>query len=213
MADYTKLVQVIQQGNVSETQNQVKILLDQGESPKEIIQNGIIVPLNIVGKMFSAGQCFIPEMLIAARASQKGLDILRPLFTEKGFQFIGKVVIGTVKGDLHDIGKNIVSMMLESAGFEVTDLGVDVFPEKFIEAINTSNPEILALSCLLTTTMESMSLTLAELEEAGIRDNIKVIIGGPPVNHEFAKKIGADFYGEDAYKGVEIARKIVARSM
>lgn len=210
MSEYDALVESIQTGNVAETQDRIRELLDQGKSPQGIIQKGLIVALDIVGKKFSAGDCFIPEMLIAARASQGGLDVLKPSFPKTDFASRGKVVIGTVKGDLHDIGKNIVAMMLEAVGFEVKDLGVDVFSEKFIQAVDTFNPQIVALSCLLSTTTESMSLTVEELRNAGLRDRVKVIIGGPPTSDEFARKIGADFYGEDAYTGVEIASRIVS---
>jgi 5-methyltetrahydrofolate--homocysteine methyltransferase len=210
MGDYEGLVEAIQKGDAAGTEQYVKTILDQGKSPDEIIKKGVVVALDIVGKKFSEGECFIPEMLIAAKASQKGLDILKPLLIKGDFKPLGKVVIGTVKGDLHDIGKNIVSMMFEAAGFEVMDLGVDVFPEKFAETIQTFDPDILAMSCLLTTTMESMRETVDRVKEAGLRDRVKVVIGGPPISDDFAKKIGADFYGEDAYKGVEIARSIVA---
>lgn len=209
MSDYDGLVEAIQRGDAAGTENLVKTMLEKGRSPEQIIKNAVVVALDIVGKKFSAGECFIPEMLVAAKASQKGLDILRPLLVEGDYQAIGKVAIGTVRGDLHDIGKNIVSMMMEAAGFEVMDLGVDVSPEKFVEAVNTFDPDIVALSCLLTTTMESMRATVDQLNGAGLRDKVKVIIGGPPTSDEFANKIGADHYGEDAYVGVEIARSIV----
>jgi 5-methyltetrahydrofolate--homocysteine methyltransferase len=210
MSDFKELVDAIQRGDAAGTENLVKSMLDQGKSPGDVIKNGVVVALDIVGKKFSAGECFIPEMLVAAKASQKGLDILRPLLIKEDYKPIGKVVIGTVKGDLHDIGKNIVSMMLAAAGFEVNDLGVDVFPEKFAETVQQFNPNIVALSCLLTTTMESMRAIVEKLKETGLREKVKVMIGGPPTSDDFARKIGADFYGEDAYKGVEIARRIVA---
>ena len=210
MADYNGLVEAIQKGDAAGTENLVKTMLDQGKSPDEIIKNAVVVALDIVGKKFSAGECFIPEMLVAAKASQKGLDILRPLLVQGDYKALGKIAIGTVRGDLHDIGKNIVSMMMEAAGFEVMDLGVDVSPERFVETVKTSAPDIVALSCLLTTTMESMRATVDQLREAGLRDTVTILIGGPPTSDEFAKKIGADHYGEDAYVGVEIARSIVA---
>jgi len=210
MEDYEGLVGLIQQGNFAETQNRVKALLDEGKLPDQILQRGIIAALDIVGKKFSEGECFIPEMLVAGKASQKALEILKPLLVRSDFKPKGKVVLGTVKGDLHDIGKNIVAMMLEGAGFQVIDLGYDVAPEKFVEAIKRENAQILAMSCLLTTTMISMKNTMDALRQAGLFGKVKVMIGGPPTTDEYAKKIGADFRGKDAYKGVEQARFFIS---
>lgn len=207
MASYEELMRVIQEGNFVETQNQVRALLDKGKSPNEIIQKGIIEAMDIVGKKFSEGECYIPEMLVSAKASQKGLEILKPLLAKSGFKPKGKIVLGTVKGDLHDIGKNIVAMMLEGAGFEVIDLGCDVAPEKFIDTLKAEKAQILAMSCLLTTTMISMKNTMDALKEAGLMGKIKVMIGGAPITEEFARKIGADFRGKDAYEAVEQARR------
>lgn len=209
MASYEELMGVIQEGNFAETQNQVRALLDKGKSPNEIIQKGIIEALDIVGKKFSEGECYIPEMLVSAKASQKGLEILKPLLAKSGFKPKGKIVLGTVKGDLHDIGKNIVAMMLEGAGFEVIDLGCDVAPEKFIDTLKAEKAEILAMSCLLTTTMISMKNTMDALKEAGLMGKIKVMIGGAPITEEFARKIGADFRGKDAYEAVEQAKHLI----
>jgi 5-methyltetrahydrofolate--homocysteine methyltransferase len=209
MSGYEDLAEKIQQGNFQETEGIVKSLLDQARSPEEIIEKGIIVPLDIVGKRFSAGECYIPEMLVTAKAAQKGLDVLRPFLMKSNPKAKGRIVIGTVKGDLHDIGKNIVAMMLEADGFEVLDLGVDVLPETFTEAVKTFHPQILAMSCLITTTMESMRLTVEHIENATLRDKLKIMIGGPPISSDFAEEIGADFYGKDAYTGVEIARRLV----
>jgi 5-methyltetrahydrofolate--homocysteine methyltransferase len=210
MASYEELATVIQEGNFVETQNQVRALLDQGKSPSEIIQKGIIEALDIVGKKFSEGECYIPEMLVSAKASQKGLEIVKPLLVKAGFQPKGKIVLGTVKGDLHDIGKNIVAMMLEGAGFQVIDLGYDVPPERFIETLKSEKPQILAMSCLITTTMISMKNTMDAVKEAGLLGKVKVMIGGPPTTEDFAKKIGADFRGKDAYDAVEQARQMVS---
>jgi 5-methyltetrahydrofolate--homocysteine methyltransferase len=206
MASYGELVEVIQEGIVAETQNQVRALLDKGKSPDEIIQKGIVEAMDIVGKKFSEGECFIPEMLVAARASKKALEILKPLLVKSGFKPKGKIILGTVKGDLHDIGKNIVAMMLEGAGFEVIDLGCDVAPKKFIDTLKAEKAQVLAMSCLLTTTMISMKDTMDVLKEAGLIGKIKVMIGGPPTTEEFARKIGADFRGKDACEAVEQAR-------
>lgn len=210
MSNLSAVIEVIQKGDIPATENLVKEFLNNGISPQEIIQKALVVAMDIVGNKFTSGECFIPEMLIAARASKKCLEIMKPIIMKTEMKSKGKIVIGTVKGDLHDIGKNIVSMILEANGFEIIDLGIDVFPEKFIDAVKKFNPDILALSCLLTTTRPSMSLTLNELKAAGIRDNVKVMIGGPPTDNEFAEKIGADFYGKDAYNAVEIARRLVS---
>jgi 5-methyltetrahydrofolate--homocysteine methyltransferase len=210
MATYEELMTVIQEGNFVETQNQVRVLLAQGKSPGEIIQKGIIEALDVVGKKFSEGECYIPEMLVSAKASQKGLEIVKPLLVKAGFQPKGKIVLGTVKGDLHDIGKNIVAMMLEGAGFQVIDLGYDVPPERFIETLKSEKPQILAMSCLITTTMISMKNTMDAVKEAGLLGKVKVMIGGPPTTEDFAKKIGADFRGKDAYDAVEQARQMVS---
>ena len=209
MASYEELRDVIQEGNFTETQNQVRALLGEGKSPNEIIQKGIVEALDIVGKKFSAGECYIPEMLVSARASKKGLEIVRPLLVKSDFKPKGKIILGTVKGDLHDIGKNIVAMMLEGAGFEVIDLGCDVTPERFIDALKAEKARILALSCLLTTTMISMKNTMDALREAGLIGKIKVMIGGPPTTEEYARKIGADFRGKDACEAVEQARRYI----
>lgn len=210
MLGYEQLVKVIQQGNYTETQNLVEALLNQGKSADEVIEKGIVVALDIVGKQFSAGECYIPEMLVAARAAQNGLDILSPLLAKTRHKPKGKVVVGTVKGDLHEIGKNILVMMLKGAGFHVIDLGFDVAPEKFVKALKTENAQVLAISCLLTTTMISMEDTMDALREAGLYGKVKVMIGGPPTTDDFAKEIGADFRGKDAYEGVEQAKRFVA---
>jgi len=209
MASYEELVKAIEEGNFGETQNQVRALLDRGESPGAIIQTGIIETLDRIGRSFSAGECYIPEMLVAAKASQKGLEIVKPLLVKSDFKPKGKIILGTVKGDLHDIGKNIVAMMLEGAGFQVIDLGYDVPPEKFVETLKAEKAQILAMSCLITTTMISMKNTMDALKEAGLLGRVKVMIGGPPTTGDFAKKIGADFRGKDAYDAVEQARRMM----
>jgi 5-methyltetrahydrofolate--homocysteine methyltransferase len=162
-----------------------------------------------VGARFEAGDFYVPEMLIAARAMQAGLAILKPHLVSGGVPSAGKVVIGTVKGDLHDIGKNLVSMMLEGAGFEIFDLGTDVPPEKFIAAIKENNAGLLGMSALLTTTMSNMKLIMAALKEAGVREQVKVMIGGAPVTESFAKEIGADGYAPDASRAVTLAKSLM----
>jgi len=209
MATISDLGKHVEAGALAEVERVVNELLNEGTAPVKIIEDGIIPTLDVVGQKFSKGECFIPEMLIAAKASQKAIDILRPLLVDSGYKPKAKIVIGTVMGDLHDIGKNIVAMVLESAGFEVKDLGVDVSPETFIDTIKEFNPDIVALSCLITTTMANMRVTIEKIKEANLRDNIKIIIGGPPINENFASEIGADLYGENAYSGLEKIRALI----
>jgi 5-methyltetrahydrofolate--homocysteine methyltransferase len=163
-----------------------------------------------VGRLFEKNEYFVPELLISARAMKGALEILKPCLAETGAEPIGKVAIGTVKGDLHDIGKNLVAAMLEGGGFDVYDLGVDVGPDRFIEAVNAHGVSIVALSALLTTTMPSMEKTIHALQEAGLRDRVKVMIGGAPVTQKFADQIGADGYSENAGKAVAVARQFVS---
>jgi 5-methyltetrahydrofolate--homocysteine methyltransferase len=163
-----------------------------------------------VGRLFEAGEFFVPEMLIAARAMKAGLELLRPRLAEANVQAVAKVILGTVRGDLHDIGKNLVAMMLEGAGFEVIDLGVDVTPDKFVAAVRDQKPQFLGMSALLTTTMTSMRATIEALKEAGIRDQVKVMVGGAPLTEEYAADIGADLYAPDASSAARRARGLVA---
>lgn len=209
MEGYESLSFLIQKGRIDGVEQAVKKLLNEQKTANEIIENGVIAALDIVGKNFSDGEIFIPEMLVAARTSQKVLDILKPLLVQEGSEPKGEIVIGTVKGDLHDIGKNIVSTMFESAAFKVTDLGIDVSPDKFLQAIRKVKPQIVAMSCLLTTTMDAMRATIDKIREEGLRDSVTIMVGGPPISEKFANEIGADFYGENAYSGVQAARKCV----
>jgi 5-methyltetrahydrofolate--homocysteine methyltransferase len=163
-----------------------------------------------VGRDFKAGHLFVPEVLIAARAMHAGMSVLRPLLAESGVASAGKYLIGTVKGDLHDIGKNLVKMMLEGAGFETIDLGTDVAPEAFVDAVREHQPALVGMSALLTTTMVQMKATIEALEEAGVRDSIKIMIGGAPVTTAFAQEVGADAYSPDAASAVDVARELVA---
>jgi 5-methyltetrahydrofolate--homocysteine methyltransferase len=178
-------------------------------SPKEILDDGLIAGMDVVGKDFKAGDLFIPEVLLSARAMHAGLDILRPLLAETGVPSQGKLVIGTVAGDLHDIGKNLVSMMFQGAGFEVLDLGTDVPPENFVEAVRSENPDVIGMSALLTTTMPAMKTTIDALGKAGIRDQVCVLIGGAPVTEEYAREIGADSFAPDAASAVDVARQYI----
>ena len=197
-------------GNAPKVNELVEQALAEGEKPGDIITNQLIPAMAEVGDRFARNEFYVPEMLIAARAMQGGLAILKPLLVEDEVVSAGRVVIGTVKGDLHDIGKNLVSMMLEGAGFEVTDLGVDVAPQTFAEAIKESQAQIVALSALLTTTMTMMKDTIATLSEAGVRDQVKVIIGGAPVTKSYADEIGADGYADDAGGAVKAAKALLA---
>jgi len=197
-------------GNAPKVKELVAQALAEGVNPGDIITNHLIPAMAEVGDRFARNEFYVPEMLIAARAMQGGLAILKPLLADEDMTSAGRVVIGTVKGDLHDIGKNLVSMMLEGAGFEVVDLGVDVAPEKFAEAIKEHQAQVVALSALLTTTMTMMKVTIAALSEAGIRDQVKVIIGGAPVTQSYADEIGADGYADDAGGAVKAAQKLLA---
>ncbi len=180
-----------------------KQAIDEGVEADQIIKEGFIAAMVVVGKEFGDGKIYIPEMLIAARAMKGGLEIVKPLLTGGKIQGIAKIVLGTVQGDLHDIGKNLVAMMMEGNGMEVIDLGVDVPPEKFVEALQTHKPQFIGMSALLTTTMTSMKTTIEALEEAGLRKDVKILVGGAPVSQAFADEIGADGFGLNASDAVE----------
>jgi len=198
-------------GIASEVKEKVQLALDSGIEAENILNNGLIAAMKEVGQLFEDGEYFVPEMLISARAMQSGMIILRPFLVAQDIQPIGKVVIGTVKGDLHDIGKNLVSMMLEGSGFQIFDLGTDVSPEKFLEAINTYKPDIVGMSALLTTTMANMEKTMRFLEENGARKGVKVLIGGAPISQKYADDIGADGYAPDANQAAVIASRLMGK--
>jgi len=205
-----EMVQKLYQGDKEAVAGMVQQALDQGMIPKEILSGGLVAGMDQVGRDFRADELFIPEVLVAAQAMHAGMNVLRPLLAETGVEMMGKYVIGTVKGDLHDIGKNLVKMMLEGAGFEVTDLGTDVAPETFVEAVREHQPHLVGMSALLTTTMPGMKETIEALEEAGgLRSTVKVIVGGAPVTAAFAEEIGADAYASDAASAVEVARHLL----
>ena len=187
----------------------VNAALAAGLNPEVILKDGLIAAMGEVGRLFEENEYFVPEMLVAARAMQNGLALLKPHLAAGGVISAGKVIIGTVKGDLHDIGKNLVAMMLEGAGFEVVDLGTDVTPEKFVKAVIEHKPQVIGMSALLTTTMPSMGATVKALQEAGLRDRVKVMIGGAPVTDAFAKQIGADGYSADASSAVRLAKALI----
>jgi len=211
MADVLqKIASQLYAGEAGDVAELVQSALDKGMSASEVLQGGLIAGMDQVGKDFKAGDLFVPEVLIAARAMHAGMNILRPLLAESGAPSVGKYVIGTVKGDLHDIGKNLVKMMVEGAGFEVVDLGTDVPPEKFVAAVREHQPKLVGLSALLTTTMVNMKTTIEALQEAGLRGSVKVMVGGAPVTDSFAKQIGADAYAPDAASAVDMARGLAA---
>ncbi len=197
------------EGDKDKVTELVKQAIDQKISAAEVLDEGLIKGMDEVGKGFKDGILFVPEVLIAARAMQAGMDILRPILVESNVPRAGKYVIGVMRGDLHDIGKNLVKMMMEGAGFETIDLGTDVHVEAFIEAAKTHQPKIIGMSALLTTTMPYMKTTLEALENAGLRGSVKVMVGGAPVTAAFAEQIGADAYAPDAATAVDIARKLI----
>ena len=186
----------------------VQQALDDGLAPGEILKGGLIAGMDEVGRDFKAGDLFVPEVLVAARAMHAGMDFLRPLLAEGEAHGTGKYVIGTVKGDLHDIGKNLVRMMLEGAGFEMIDLGTDVEPQAFVDAVREHQPGLVGMSALLTTTMVQMGTTVVALQESGLRDLVKIMVGGAPVTSAFADEIGADAYAPDAASAVDVARSL-----
>ena len=188
----------------------VQAALNAGIDPATILNQSMIAAMSEVGRLFEQGEYYVPEMLVAARAMKSGLELLRPALTAANVKAIGKIVIGTVQGDLHDIGKNLVAMMMEGAGFEVIDLGVDVPPEKFVDAVKRHKPNLVGLSALLTTTMPKMQTTMDALNEAGLRGNVKVMIGGAPVTEQYASKIGADIFSPDASAAARRAKEAMA---
>lgn len=196
-------------GDNKSTQLKVQQALQDGIDPARVLNEGMIQAMAEVGRLFEIGEYYVPEMLIAARAMQSGLGILKPMLAQANIQSAGRVVIGTVKGDLHDIGKNLVGMMLEGAGFEVVDLGTDVAPEKYVNAVAAGGVDIVALSALLTTTMPNMKVTLEALKQAGLREQVKVMIGGAPITDSYAQQIGADGYSPDASRAVSLAKSLV----
>lgn len=204
-----QLREFVKTGRDSETVQRITALLEEGTEAEAILKQALIPAMDEVGDLFQQGEYFIPEMLVAARAMQRGVEILKPLMVGSGIEPAGKVVMGTVKGDLHDIGKNLVIIALEGAGFEVIDLGIDVSPVKFVEAVNEHKPQVIGLSALLTTTMWAMKDTVDAIKADGL--DVKIMIGGASVSQEFADEIGADFYGVDSTSGRNYAREVVTR--
>ena len=197
-------------GSSKVVEAKVPVALAAGLAPKQILEEGMIAAMAEVGRLFEQGEYFVPEMLIAARAMQAGLALLKPRLKEGNVQSAGRVAIGSVLGDLHDIGKNLVAMMLEGAGFEVLDLGTNVTPAKFVATVTEKDVRIIALSALLTTTMTSMKTTIDALAQAGVRGKIKIMVGGAPITEAFARQIGSDGYAPDASRAVALAKSLVA---
>jgi corrinoid protein of di/trimethylamine methyltransferase len=212
MPDLKELYEAVVSGNAKATQAITQQALADGVDPLKLVNEYMVPAMDEVGRRFEANEYFVPELLISARAMKAALELIRPLLTARGDKPVGRVAIGTVKGDLHDIGKNLVASLLEGGGFEVIDLGVNVTPEKFIETVNTKQANIVAMSALLTTTMPSMKTTIDALKQAGVRSKVKVLIGGAPITQKYAEEIGADGYSENAVGAVALAKKAVAAS-
>jgi 5-methyltetrahydrofolate--homocysteine methyltransferase len=212
MADFGKIVDAVQSGRAPVVKELVNAAVQDGSNVSDILNLGLVQGIMAIGELFKRNEVYVPEVLIAARAMYAGLNILRPLLVEQAVEPTGTVVIGTVKGDLHDIGKNLVAMMLEGTGFSVTDLGTDITPERFADEVATGKYQILCMSALLTTTMPNMKATIQLLEQRGIRDKVKVMIGGAPVTQTYANEIGADGYSTDAASATELAKRLVGKA-
>lgn len=204
----SKLSTAVIEGDLDVMAGLTQKALDEGHSAKDVLDNGLMPGMDYVGVEFRAGDMFVPEVLRSARAMQASMNIIKPLLIESGEKMVGKVLLGTVKGDLHDIGKNLVGMMCEGAGFEVRDLGKDVDPDAFVAAVKEYDPDVVGMSALLTTTMRAMEGTIKALEEAGLRDRIKIIVGGAPVTNAFAEQIGADGYASNAAAAADLAKQL-----
>ena len=204
-----EIAQQLQDGKVKVVKELVQQAIDEGIPAEKILQEGLIAGMNVVGEQFRNNEIFVPEVLVSARAMNQGAALLKPLLQAEGVEAIGKIALGTVQGDLHDIGKNLVKMMLEGKGFEVIDLGTDVAPETFVAAIKEQDCKIVALSALLTTTMGVMEDVIKAIDAAGLRDQVTIMVGGAPINQEFADKIGADAYTSDASEAAEKAYSFV----
>jgi 5-methyltetrahydrofolate--homocysteine methyltransferase len=203
------IYEAVLKGDAKQTEAEVAAAMEANIPPGDILHKACIPAMGEVGRLFEEGEKFVPEMLISARAMQAGMNLLRPHLADADVSTMGKVVVGTVAGDLHDIGKNLVGMMLEGSGFEVIDLSTDVSPQKFVDAVKEHEPHMIGMSALLTTTMPSMSATIEALKEAGLRDGVKVMIGGAPITQDFAEKIGADGFAPDASSAARKAKELV----
>ena len=211
MHDFSKLRDAVLTGSAPAATAAARLALDSGVDPVDLVNLAIGPAMDEVGRLYEAGEYFVPELLLSARATKEVFVLIRPLLAQKGAQPTARVVLGTVQGDLHDIGKNLVAAMLEGSGFEVIDLGVNVTPAKFVSAVTEKRAQIVGLSALLTTTMPAMKTTVDALRAAGGPDRVKVMIGGAPITAAFAESIGADGYGENAAVAVDLARRLVGR--
>ena len=205
MSIYVEISETLQKGRAKAVKELVQNAVDSGLPAAQILNDGLLAGMNVIGEKFKRNEVYVPEVLVAARAMNMGMEILKPLLVEDGVQATGKVCIGTVQGDLHDIGKNLVKMMMEGKGLEVVDLGTDVAPETFVNAAIEQNCQVICCSALLTTTMSVMADVVKAAEAAGIRDKIKIMVGGAPVNEEYCEKIGADKYTSDAASAADAA--------
>ncbi len=211
MADLNVIAECLIKGQAPKVKELVQQAVNEKVPIVDILHNGLIKGMSVVGERFKNNEFYVPEVLIAARAMKAGMEILRPLLAEAKVEPLARAAIGTVKGDLHDIGKNLVAMMLEGAGFEIIDLGIDVSPEKFIEAVKEKGAQVICMSALLTTTMPSMKTTIEAMREAGLRDRVKVMIGGAPVTQAYASEIGADGYAPDAASAADKAKELLGK--
>lgn len=209
MVDLKELQESVINGNRKKAEELTRQALDEGVAPVQIINEGLIPGMQVVGEKFKCNEFYVPEVLVAARAMQSSMALVKPLLSSADIKAPATVAIGTVQGDLHDIGKNLVMMMLEGAGFEIVDLGVDVSPEKFLGAVKEKNADVIAMSALLTTTMPGMKTTIQALDESGVRDKVKVMVGGAPVTQEYADEIGADGYAPDAASAVDKLKELL----
>jgi 5-methyltetrahydrofolate--homocysteine methyltransferase len=203
------IYEAVLNGDANTAGAETKNALENGVPAADILHKACVPAMTKVGELFEAGEKFVPEMLISARAMQAAMEVLKPQLVDAGIESAGKVVIGTVAGDLHDIGKNLVAMMLEGAGFEIVDLGTDVSTDQFVEAVQQNDPDIVGMSALLTTTMTSIGTTIDGLVQAGVRDKVKVLIGGAPVTQDFADKVGADGFAADAGSAARVAKSVL----
>ena len=210
MFNFTDISQAVIAGQDARVKELVQDAINNGAEPLAIINEGLIAGMNVVGASFKSGKMFVPEVLMSARSMRAGVELVKPLLAGQDVPSAGKVIIGTVKGDLHDLGKNLVAMMLEGGGFNVVNLGIDLPPEKFVAAVKEHQPQIIGLSALLTTTMLVMKDVIELLKEEGLRDKVKVIVGGAPISYDFASEIGADGFAPDAASAVELCRRLLS---
>jgi len=211
MIDSERFHTALSEGKVEDVRQLTQGALSSGDSAEKVLKEGLIQGMERIGVRFKNCEIYIPEVLIAARAMHAGMAVLKPILAQSSSVMTGKVVIGTVKGDLHDIGKNLVAMMLEGGGFEVTDLGIDVSPEKFVDSLKQSQAQVIGMSALLTTTMGQMKTTIQAVETAGLRGKVKILVGGAPVTERFAKEIGADGYAPDAASAADLAKSFIGK--